>query len=192
MTRKAHSYRIDNTDSGSSTSGEPEFVAVGKLRRPHGIRGEIVLTLWTEFPERLGSGVNVFVGKDYQQVKIRSTRWHREDMLVTFEGYQTPEEVGVFRNKVVFVRAEDLPPLEDDEVYLHQLFGLRVIRDDDKTVLGTIVEIIETGANDVIVVQREDGKEVLLPYIDSVVLFIDTRKREMLVHLLPGLLPEEE
>jgi len=178
--------------SGSPYPGEPEFLAVGKLRRPHGIKGEIIMSVWTDFPERLIPGIKVFIGEGYTVVSINTVRWHRDDILISFENYETREAVGVFRNEEVFVRADDRPPLKDGFYYLHQLLGLRVVEDIDRKMLGTIVEVLETGANDVFVIRPESGKDILLPDIDSVVLNIDFEEGEMRVHLIPGLVEENK
>jgi len=186
---KSHVYRQESLASGSPLPGEPEFLAVGKLHRPHGVRGEMLISLWTDFPERLQPGVLVYLGEACLPVHIKSLRGHNRGALIAFDEYENREEVGQLRNQLIFVRTADLPPLPDDEIYLHQLLGLRVIRDEDDALLGVIAEILETGANLVYLVRREGSADLLLPDIDSVVLMIDLQKGEMRVHLLPGLLP---
>ena len=113
------------SSSGSPLPGEPEFLAVGKLRKPHGVHGEMLISIWTDFPERLKSGRQVFVGSAYQPLCIKKMRGHGEDALISFDEFNTREDVGQFRNQVVFVRTSDLPPLPDNEIYLHQLLGLQ-------------------------------------------------------------------
>ncbi|MEA3349675.1 MAG: ribosome maturation factor RimM [Chloroflexota bacterium] len=180
-----------NQNTGSPSFGEPVFLAVGKLRRPHGVRGEMIMSVWTDYPERLLPGVKIYVGDTHETLTIKSVRWHRQDILIAFDEYADRDQVGVFRNHLAYVRTDDIPSLPDGEFYLYQLVGLRVIRDDDDVLLGTIEEIIETGANEVLVVRTEDGGELLLPDIPSVVLHIDVQQGEMRVHLLPGLMPAD-
>jgi 16S rRNA processing protein RimM len=183
---------MQDQSSGSPENGEPTYLAVGKLRRPHGVQGEILMTVWTDFPERLKPGALVYVGSSYQAVSVRDVRWHRDDLLISFNEYPDREGVGVLRNQVVAVRTKDLPVLPDGELYLHQVLGMKVFEDSSNQLLGTIREIIETGANDVYVVRNDKGMELLLPAIDPVVLEIDIAANEMRVYLLPGLLPENE
>lgn len=178
-------------DAGSPSKREPAFLAIGKLRRPHGVRGEMVMSVWTDFPERLLPSVNLYVGESHTVLAIRSVRWHRDDILIAFEEYADRDQVGELRNQIVYVRADDRPALPEGQFYLHQLVGLRVIRDEDDSSLGWIEEIFETGSNDVLIVRMEDGGELLLPDIPSVVLAIDLEQGEMRVHLLPGLLPAD-
>ena len=179
-----------DSETGSSITGEPEFLVVGKLGRPHGIHGEIVMDVYTDFPERLQSGVTILVGPQYQQLTITKRRPHSRGMLLSFDGYQTREEVAALRNLIVYVRTVDRPDLEEGEYYHHQLLGLKVIDEAGKT-LGRVKRIHETGANDVYVVQGESGAELLIPAIDTVILDIDLEGGQLHVRLLPGLLPEE-
>jgi len=190
MTSEKKPFSKDKT-SGSPSTGEPEFLVVGKLRRPHGLRGEVLMTVWTDFPERLQPGVSIHIGVNHDLQTIRSIRWHRQDMLITFEGIQDRDQAGIFRNQLMMVRADDRPSLPDGEFYQHQLLGIRVILDHDASLLGTLTEIIETGANDVYLIRAEDGKELLIPAIDSVILNIDLEGKEISVRLLPGLLPDK-
>lgn len=179
----------DQQPAGSPSPGEPVFLAVGKLGRPHGVRGEIVLHVLTDFPERLEAGVVVFLGPDYQPVEIQSQRSHRDALLLSLEGFHTPEAVAELTNQYLFVRAEDRPPLPEGEYYHHQMIGLQVL-DEDGQVLGTLSQILETGANDVYMVLPPEGPEILLPAIEDVILEIDLDQRQILVRLLPGMLPD--
>jgi 16S rRNA processing protein RimM len=172
--------------TGSPPVGEPEFLVVGKLRHPHGVRGEMLLEVITDFPERLACGVSVYVGEQRQRLRIRSRRTHGKGLLLAFEGYDTPEAVGALRNALVYVTAADRPPLPEGEYYHHQLLGLRVVSDEGQE-MGTVHEILSTAANDVYVVRGEGG-EILLPAIQSVIQEIDLENRLIRVHLLPGLI----
>jgi 16S rRNA processing protein RimM len=181
--------QADN-QSGSSSSGEPEFLVVGKLGKPHGVRGEIVMDVYTEFPERLAPGVTVYVGSRYQPLQISKTRPHSRGMLLGFEGYQSRDEIAEMRNMLVQVRTADRPELPEGDYYHHQLLGLQVT-DENGTGLGRITAIIETGANDVYVIQNDMGEEVLIPAIESVIKDIDLENNHVRIHLLPGLMPGE-
>ena len=191
-TRRTHSSNTHTSNSGSPTPGEPEFLAVGKLRRPHGVRGELLMSIWTDFPERLQPDKQVYVGKTYQPYQINTIRDHRQDMIISFDGFTSRDDVGHLRNQIVYVRASGIPVLPDDGIYLHQLIGLKVISDEDETVLGIVTEIIETGANHVLLVRRESKGDLLIPDIEPVVLNINLEKGEILVHLIPGLIPDDQ
>ena len=178
----------DTQKTPGSPDGEPVYLVVGFLRRAHGVRGEIIMDLHTDFPERLRNGRQLFVGDEHKSMTLSSARHHAKGMLVKFEGIETSEDAGQMRNQWVYVKAADLPSLPEGKMYQHELFGFEVV-DETGTSLGELVEIIETGANDVYVVRDAGGHEILLPAIPSVILELDPHQRTMRVHLLEGLLP---
>lgn len=173
--------------SGSPPSGEPVFLLIGKLRKPHGLHGEIAMEVWTEFPERLRGGRTVYVGNDYLPLKLRSVRSSAQLLLIAFQGIASPEQVGTMRNQWVYVRADQVPPLAEGEYYHHQIVGLRV-KSVEGQLLGVVVGILETGTNDVLVIHPEIGEDILLPYIDEVIVEIDLKGGVIEVRPLPGLL----
>ena len=79
-----------------SPSGEPEYLVVGFLRRPHGVHGEIIMDLHTDFPERLRKGRQLYIGENYKPMKLATHRLHGQGMLVSFQGLETPEAAGQF------------------------------------------------------------------------------------------------
>lgn len=143
----------------------------------------------TDFPERLTPGARLYVGPERKPMRLRSRRPHPRGVLVAFEGINTREQSGELRNQFVLVRADDRPPLPQGEYYHHQLIGLNVV-DELGILLGELVEIMQTGANDVYVVNLPSGGELLIPAIDSVILSVDLTRAEIQVQLPPGLLPE--
>ena len=97
--------------TGAPIEGEPEYVGVGFLRRPHGVQGEMLMDVHTDFPERLKPGSTVYVGAEYQPMVIASQRPIASGMLVRLRGMRTPEQAGQLRNHWVYVPATDRPPL---------------------------------------------------------------------------------
>ncbi len=170
----------NNENTGSPSPGGPVFLAVGRLRRPHGVQGEMVMDILTGFPERLKAGKNVFVGEAHQPVRIVSMRGHDRSLIIRLAGLETPEEAGRYRNAILYVRSTDLPDLPEGEYYHHQLLGLAVV-DEAGQRLGTLDHILETGANDVYVVKNADGKELLLPAVEEVILAVDLERGEVRV-----------
>ncbi len=141
----------------------------------------------TDFPERLRRGTRLYIGEEHLALTVRSLRWTDQAALLAFRGYDTPEAIGELRNQMVFVRAEDRPPLEEGEYYHHQLIGLTVVDEEDR-LLGKLTGILETGATDVFVIQPETGREILFPAIDANILSVDLKNGVMKVQMLPGLL----
>ena len=169
-----------------SPKGEPLYLSVGFLRRPHGLHGEIIMDLHTDFPERMKSGRKLFVGDEHKPVTLASVRPHQSGLLVKFKNVETPEDAGMFRNQWVFIKAKGAPSLPAGTIYQHELIGFKVVDENDNP-LGELVEILETGANDVYVVRDDSGREILLPAIPSVILDVETALRLVRVHLLDGL-----
>ena len=169
-----------------SPAGEPVYLVIGYLRRPHGVSGEIIMDLHTDFPDRIKSGRDVLVGEKHQPLTLDSVRVHGNGLLVRLSEVDTPEEVGKYRNQWVYVKASDVPPLPEGKHYQYEMIDLDVV-DENGNPLGRLVEILETGANDVYVVRDDSGKEILLPAIPSVILNVDMTQRTMKVHLLEGL-----
>jgi 16S rRNA processing protein RimM len=184
MTARKKSVNPDQT--GSPESGEPVYLSVGVLRRPHGLRGEMLMEVLTDFPQRLKSGEGLLVGPNHKLMTLASVRGHNDGLLVRFEGIETPEEAGKYRGNGIFVRAEDRPALPEGEFYHHEVIGLRVVNEDNEE-LGILSEILLTGANEVYIVKRPDGRDLLLPAIEEVILKIDPEAGLVRIRLLPGL-----
>ena len=176
--------------AGSPHQGEPVFLVIGKLRRPHGLAGEIFMELRTDFPERHVPGSQVFLGDEHQPQKIHSRRPHKDGILVKFEGYDSSESAGLLRNLWVFVRADDRPQLPDGEYYHHQLLGLTVVNESGLP-LGEVVEILETGAHDVLVIIATSGKKILMPFVDSMVVEVELNQRLLRVRPVPGIFMDD-
>ena len=119
-------------------------------------------------------------------MKIRRQRIHNNGILLAFDDYTTPEQVGRFRNQNLYIVVADAKELPEGEFYYYELLGLSVM-DETGASLGEVTEIIQTGANDVYVVANEAGHEILLPAIAEVILDVDLGHRLMKVHLLEGL-----
>lgn len=184
--RRRLAQRRREKETGSPPIGEPVFVVVGIARRPHGLRGEMLVSIETDFPERLQKGARLFLGDDHVPITIASAREHNDGLLMTFEEFPDKSAVEAMRNIPLFVRTDDRPPLPEGQYYQHQLLGLQVYEESGE-LLGSLVRVLETGANNVYVVREPDGKELLLPAIKEVVRQIELTEKKMIVHLLPGL-----
>lgn len=173
--------------AGLPPSGKPAFLAVGRIRRPHGLRGEVLVELLTDFPERIKPNASLFLGNSHRELVVVSVRNHKDGLLLGFNEYQDSESARKLGNHLIYVRVDALQKLPEDQYYHHDLIGIQVFTDEDR-VLGVISEIIQTGANDVFIVQDYRGEEILLPAIADVIQDIDLLNKTMKVRLLPGLL----
>jgi len=123
----------------------------------------------------------------YRPIAVRP---HKKFVLAQLEGVRTREEAEQLRGKVVLVDHADLPSLDEDEYYWHEILGMRVVTEAGGSV-GKITEILPTGSNDVYVV-REGERESLIPAIKEVIISIDKKARTMVIRPFEGLLKEDD
>jgi len=160
-------------------------MAVGQIVGPHGIRGEIKVKLLTDFPERFAPGSHLYLDEETFQREVISSRPHRGMLLVKLAGLADRNAVEHLRGKYLFIAREEAMALEEDEYYEDEIVGLQVETMEGE-VLGELMEIMWTGANEVYIVQGPRG-EVLIPAISQVVQEVDLEAGVMRVTLLPGL-----
>ncbi len=162
------------------------FILVGILRRPHGLKGEVLVSLETDFPEWLVKGSKFFLSDDHISVTIRGRRQHADGLLLAFEEYPDKQSVERLHNVPLFSKAAELPQLPSGKFYQHQLLGLQVVEENGNPV-GILAQIFNTGANDIYVVRAQEGKEILLPAISDVIRRIELQEKRIVVRLMPGL-----
>lgn len=175
---------IEKNEAGLART-EPAYLLIGRLQKTHGVKGEIDMRVITQFPERIRTGKTVFLGEEHRECVIASVRWKNNLLILRLNGFDNPEDASKLTNLEVFTKSRNLPKLPEGQYYHHQLIGLKVW--EDQELLGELVEIMETGANDVYVIQAEDGKDLLIPAIPQVIKEIDTTAGTMKVELLEGL-----
>lgn len=168
-----------NPNAGSRSSSEPAFLLVGKFRRPHGVRGEIPLELFSELLELLAPDQTVYVGNRHHPLIVQDSRWKQDLLLLKFYDLDDRTAVEALTNELVYVKTSELPPLDEGEYYYHQLIGLDVY--EEEVYLGVLREILQTGANDVFLVTDEAGNETLIPDTDEAILEIDVDAGRMRV-----------
>lgn len=178
--------------TGSDEESGPRYLVLGEILRPHGIRGEIKVRILTDYPERITQLENVYVAgspdvESPDAYQVEHMRMHQDYGLLKFKGINSRNEADALRELYVMVARQDAIPLEEGEFYLYQLMGVTVQTDEGET-LGEIVDLIETGANDVYVVNSPEYGEVLIPALEEVVLNINIEQRTMIVRLPDGLL----
>ena len=163
-------------------------LAVGRVVRPHGVRGGLMVVGYSDAIESLNPGSRLLHGEEQRPAVLQSCRRHAERYLMFLEGVQDREQAEALRSAEILVPFQNAKPLPEGAYYYWQVLGLRA-EDENGALLGEITEILETGANDVYVVRRPEGGELLLPAISSVIRAIDPAQGVMRVHLIPGLLP---
>ncbi|MBM0065191.1 ribosome maturation factor RimM [Alkalicoccobacillus gibsonii] len=167
-----------------------EWYKVGQLVNTHGVRGEVKILSTTDFPEkRFAKGSQLAIRQEngqYKTLTVASHRVHKQFHLLTFEGYTNINEVEGYKGLTLYVSADQQEELEIGEYYYHEIIGCTVV-DEEGLKIGRVIEILSPGANDVWVVKREGQKDLLVPYIESVVREIDITNKTITIHLLEGL-----
>ncbi|KKI92582.1 16S rRNA processing protein RimM [Bacillus sp. SA1-12] len=165
---------------------------VGKIVNTHGIRGEVRVISKTDFAEeRYEPGNKLYIFKegsnDSIEVVIESHRVHKNFDLLTFEGMHSIQDVEHFKGSLLKVNEEQLTELDEGEFYFHEIIGCKVYSDEEEEI-GTIREILATGANDVWVIKRKTGKDLLIPYIEEIVKDIDVENKKVIITPMEGLI----
>ncbi len=176
----------DHPPSNNSARQPPEFLAVGRVVRPHGVRGGLKVSSNSELIYKLEPSVNIYLGSGKEPATVKTLRRHRKEFLMFIEGCTNRETAEKWRGATLYIRFASLDTLPDGEFFHWQIVGLHVVTAAGEE-LGKIEEIIETGANDVYLVRDTSGKEILLPAIESVIQEVDLENERIVVRLIPGL-----
>jgi 16S rRNA processing protein RimM len=175
------------TLSESAPDEELDFLVVGRIVAPRGVRGELKIEILTEDPQRFYALETVYLGEQQTPFAVRHISLHppKNQAFLQLEGIHDRESADAWRDTHVYVAMEDALPLEEGQYYFHQIEGLSVVTSDGEP-LGRIQEILATGANDVYVIDGPQG-ELLLPAIRDVVQKIDLDKGVVVVRVPEGL-----
>lgn len=172
----------------------PNRILIGNVYRPHGIKGEMKVFPETDDPNRFLQLKDVYIGKEAQLAKrhpIRSVRLQitakHTYVLLALEGIQNPEEVEMIKGHAVYVNETALPPLEDDEFFLDDLLGMTVLTEANETI-GEVVAWMESPAHEIMVVQRENKPDALIPIVPEFVVEVDAVNQQVLIRPIEGLL----
>ena len=169
---------------------QAKLVVIGEVIKPHGIRGEFHVANHADSPSLYAPGARVWFrapGKPERSVNILSCRPHQGRLLLTIEGVADRDAADALRGMEVVVRAEDMPELDDGEVYLHEIVGYDVVLLDGSKV-GVLESFMDIPGQDVWVIRAPDGKEILLPAHEDTVPEIDATARKITINPPPGLL----
>jgi 16S rRNA processing protein RimM len=165
-------------------------IAVGIIRKAHGVRGEASIEPWTDSMERFEELASVtLVAPDdakTRELRVESVRPHGERALIKFAGIETPEEIQALHNWTIEIPADQARALDEDEYFLHDLVGLTLI-DAEGRERGVVTEVLEGGGGLLLHVKRADGREFELPFASDLCKEIDVAGKRIVVALPEGI-----
>lgn len=166
-----------------------DLVNIGRIVGSHGYKGTVKVEPLTDFMQRFKDlkKVKVYKAKKIEEMTVESCSPYKDLLLMKLQGISNKEEAHAYRNALLCVDEDEVYPLPEDYYYHFQLLGLAV-NDAQKGYLGTIIEVLETGANDVYVVDSPTYGEILIPALKQVILKVDPEAGTMQVKLLDGLM----
>jgi 16S rRNA processing protein RimM len=196
---------LEDSPASPSTLGrvsEDIEVVVGRIGKPHGIRGEVTLDVRTDEPERrfapgttLRAEAPAGADRRPSSLTVARARWHQSTLLVTFEELADRNAAEAARGTVLHATiGPDETPDDPEEYYDHQLVGLDVV-DVDGTPLGTVKALVHGSAQDLLTVRTTDGRDALVPFVTALVPEVDLGAGRVVVADRPGLVspfPDDE
>ncbi|HET8913255.1 MAG TPA: ribosome maturation factor RimM [Ktedonobacteraceae bacterium] len=165
-----------------------EWATIGTVVAPLGVRGELKVRSLTDIPDRFVQLSTVSIGSDHISYRIKSVRPYKGELVILkLEGVDDANTAETLRNFSIQIPVEELAKLPPDSYYQHEIIGLQVLTMSDQPV-GTIVDIMQTGSNDVYDIRADDGSHVLIPAIKDVIKQVDLVRQTMYIEPIPGLL----
>ena len=165
-----------------------DFLKVGTITTTHGVRGEVKVYPTTDDPERFLDLKRVLVdtGKEMVPLTIKGVKFFKNLVILKFTEIDNINDVINYKGMDLLIPREEGVELDEDEYYIADLIGMEVYLEDG-TRFGTLKDVMETGANDVYIVKKESGGEILLPAIHECILDVNPEEGKMTVHLMKGL-----
>jgi len=166
-----------------------DLLRVGVISSTHGVRGEVKVFPTTDDPKRFQDLDEVLLdtGKETIPLEIEHMAFFKNMVILKFKGIDNIDEAAKYKGRDLLVTRENAVPLEEGEFFICDIIGSIVYEENGKE-FGVLKDVLQTGANDVFVVEQKDGKEVLLPCIDDCIKEIDLEKKQVVAFIMPGLL----
>lgn len=166
-----------------------DMLQVGAITSTHGLQGEVKVFPTTDDPKRFRKLKQVLIkqGSGMKELEITQVKFFKNLVILKFKDHDRIEDVMGYKGMELYVTRENAVKLGKDEYFVADLIGMAVVLEDE-SVLGTLADVLETGANDVYVINTHDGREVLIPAIRQCVLNVDVEENCMKVHLLDGMM----
>ena len=165
-----------------------QLLQVGVISSTHGVRGEVKVFPTTDDVKRFKKLKKVILdtGKEQLPLEIEGVKFFKQFVILKFRGIDNINDIEKYKGKRLLVDREHAVKLKKDEYFIADMIGMHVFTEDGAE-FGTLRDVMETGANDVYIIEMSDGKEVLVPAIKQCILDVDIENRKMVIHLLEGL-----
>ena len=162
---------------------------VGVISSTHGVRGEVKVFPTTDDVKRFKRLKEVILdtGKEELTLEIEGVKFFKQFVILKFKGFDNINDIEKNKGKNLYVTRANAVRLRRDEYFIADLQGLTVV-DEEEQVIGTLRDVMETGANDVYIIDMTDGREVLIPAIKECILNVDVEGGKMQIHIMDGLL----
>ena len=166
-----------------------QLLQVGVITQTHGVHGEVKVFPTTDDPERFLDLEYVFLdtGREKKKLTIQSVKFFKQFVILKFKGINNINDIEQYKRCSLLVDRENAVELEEDEYFIADMIGMNVLTEDGE-IFGTLKDVIETGANDVYVINSKKHGEVLIPAIKECILDVNVKEGKMLVHLMDGLI----
>ena len=164
-----------------------EFLQVGVISSTHGIRGEVKVFPTTDDPARFKKLKNVLLdtGRERLELEVQSVKFFKQFVIVKFRGIDNINDIEKYKGKSLLVPREDAVELGEDEYYIADLMGMEVFTEEGR--FGVLKDVMETGANEVYIIDADEHGEVLVPAIHDCILDVNIEEKVMKIRLLDGL-----
>lgn len=166
-----------------------DMLQVGVITQIHGVRGEVKVFPTTDDVNRFKKLKQVILdtGKETMPLEIQSVKFFKQFVILKFKGIDNINDIEKYKRCSLYVTREHAVPLEEDEYFIADMIGMEVCTEDGN-IFGTLKDVIETGANDVYVIENAEHGEVLVPAIKECIRSVDIEKGQMMIHLMDGLI----
>jgi 16S rRNA processing protein RimM len=158
---------------------ENEFMVIGQIVGPFGLKGEAKVEILTDYPDRFAEMSEVLLGPGRTPTRLAGMRRHQGRLLLKLEGVETPEAVDALRGAELAVPRSEAVPLPEGHYFLDEVIGSEVIVEDGRHI-GTVSDVLRTGSNDVFVTRR-NGEEHLIPVIADAIVELDVPAKRIVV-----------
>ena len=165
-----------------------DFLRVGVISSTHGVRGEVKVFPTTDDVTRFRQIKKVYLdtGREMLPLEIQNVKFFKQFAILKFKGIDNINDIEKYRGKSLMIDREDAVDIEEDEYFIADMIGMKVCTEDGSE-FGTLKDVMETGANDVYIIDSLEHGEVLIPAIRECILDVDMDEERMTIHLMEGL-----